>query len=64
MLSKPNGALFTPAWSASEVRSARLTAKGHVVAPNKAGTYQIVLIVSDGVVRAGQQVALDVVEAP
>jgi hypothetical protein len=64
-LSKPNGALFTPAWSASEGSLSPADGEGTTwVAPNKAGTYQIVLIVSDGVVRAGQQVALDVVEAP
>ena len=64
-LSKPNGSLFTPAWSASEGSLSPADGEGTTwVAPNKAGTYQIVLIVSDGVVRAGQQVALDIVEAP
>jgi spore germination protein YaaH len=64
-LSKPNGDLFAPAWS---VAAGDLSApSGGAVtwtAPGEPGTYDITLIVSDGVVRAGQRFSLEVVEAP
>jgi len=60
-LTQPNGALLTPAWEASD---GTLDAKsGESVtwtAPAAPGTYEVTLIVSDGVVRASQKLALDV----
>jgi hypothetical protein len=63
-LSKPNGKLFTPAWTASDGTLNPSEGDGTTwTAPKKAGAYNVVLIVSDGAVRAGQQISLDVVEA-
>ncbi len=60
-LSRPNGELLTPAWSTA---SGTITPQtGDAVtwtAPANEGTYTVTLIVSDGVVRAGQLVSLDV----
>ena len=61
-LVRPNGQLFTPVWSASD--GALSTANGATTtwtAPTQPGSYDIVLVVSDGVIRGGQQVTLDVV---
>ena len=64
-LSKPNGELMTPAWSAADGTVAPQTGDGTTwTAPAKAGTYAVTLIVSDGIVRAGQLVTLDVVSSP
>jgi hypothetical protein len=64
-LSRPNGKLFTPAWTASDGTLDPADGDSTTwTAPQKAGTYNVVLIVSDGVERAGQQISLDVVEAP
>jgi hypothetical protein len=61
-LTRPNGQLLTPTWSVSDgTISPQAGDTATWSAPAKAGTYQIVLIVSDGVIRAGQQVTLDVV---
>ena len=62
-LSRPNGELLTPVWSAGDGSIAPQTGEAVTwTAPAAAGTYtEITLIVSDGVVRAGQLVALDVV---
>ena len=63
-LSRPNGQLLTPSWSVSEGTVRPETGDTATwSAPAKAGTYQVVLIVSDGAVRAGQQITLDVVAA-
>jgi hypothetical protein len=60
-LTKPNGQLLVPAWEASD---GTLDAKsGESVtwtAPANPGTYEVTLIVSDGVVRASQKLAIDV----
>lgn len=60
-LTKPNGALLTPAWEAA---AGTLDAKtGESVtwtAPAAPGSYQLTLVVSDGVVRAAQRIALTV----
>jgi hypothetical protein len=60
-LTKPNGALLRPAWDAPD---GALDAKsGDTVtwtAPANAGNYQLTLIVSDGVIRAGQHIVLNV----
>jgi hypothetical protein len=64
-LTKPNGELFVPVWTASDGSLSQ--PGGDAVAwtaPAAAGSYEISLIVSDGVVRAAQKVTLDVVEAP
>ncbi len=64
-LSKPNGQLFTPTWTASDgTFSAPNGASTSWTAPAKTGSYNVVLVVSDGVVRGGQQVTLDVVAPP
>ena len=64
-LTRPNGQLFTPAWTASDgVLSAPSGASTSWTAPAQAGTYTVVLVVSDGVIRGGQQVTLDVVQPP
>ncbi|MDP9236594.1 MAG: glycosyl hydrolase family 18 protein [Chloroflexota bacterium] len=61
-LARPNGQLLTPTWSVTDgTISPQSGDTATWSAPAKAGTYDVVLIVSDGVVRAGQQVTLDVV---
>lgn len=64
-LTLPNGERFAPAWSAA---SGTLSAEsGETVtwtAPQEPGTYEITLVVSDGVVRVGQRFSLEVVEPP
>ncbi len=61
-LTKPNGALLTPAWDAKDgVLTSKSGDSVNWTAPATAGTYEVTLIVSDGVVRAEQKVALDVV---
>ncbi|MBF6600581.1 MAG: hypothetical protein IVW36_08730 [Dehalococcoidia bacterium] len=61
-LTKPNGALFTPSWQAADGALSAKSGESVIwTAPAKAGTYQVTLIVSDGVVRAAQKVTLDVV---
>ncbi len=61
-LSRPNGDLLTPAWSTGDGTIAPQTGDAVTwTAPAKAGTYTVTLIVSDGVVRSGQLVSLDVV---
>jgi hypothetical protein len=64
-LAKPNGVLFAPAWSA-DAGDLSATTGGSVTwtAPGEPGTYDVTLIISDGVVRAGQRFSLEVVEAP
>ena len=59
-LVKPNGALLKPYWEASE-GSLDGGAKGAVAwtAPPP-GTYEVTLVVSDGVVRVGQRLSLEV----
>jgi len=64
-LSRPNGELLTPAWSAAD--GTLDPNAGDAIswtAPAAPGSYQIVLIISDGITRAGQQLSLDVVEPP
>ena len=64
-LSRPNGELLTPAWSTGDGTLAPQTGDAVTwTAPVKEGTYTVTLIVSDGVVRSGQLVSLDVVAAP
>ena len=64
-LSRPNGELLTPAWSTGDGTIAPQTGDAATwTAPAKAGTYTVTLIVSDGVVRSGQLVSLDVVTPP
>lgn len=61
VLAKPNGELFIPAWSANA--GAMTPPMGDAVtwsAPGEPGTYEITIVVSDGVVRAGRVVQLDV----
>jgi hypothetical protein len=63
-LSRPNGELLTPAWSTGNGTIAPQTGDAVTwTAPATAGTYTITLIVSDGVVRSGQLVSLDVAPA-
>jgi hypothetical protein len=60
-LSKPNGALLAPSWIASGGTLA--SESGATVAwqaPAKAGTYTLTLVVSDGVMRVGQQIQVSV----
>lgn len=62
-LTKPNSDLFTPTWLSSDGSIA--PSSGDAVtwtAPAEAGTYGITLVVSDGIVRVGQQITIDVVE--
>jgi hypothetical protein len=60
-LSQPNGVLLRPVWQ-SQAGSIEPTQKGNVVwrAPPQPGSYDVTLIVSDGVVRAMQKVVIDV----
>jgi hypothetical protein len=59
-LVKPNGSLLKPYWEASE-GALDGGAKGAVMwtAPDP-GTYEVTLVVSDGVVRVGQRLSLEV----
>jgi hypothetical protein len=64
-LSRPNGELLTPAWSAADGSIVPQTGDAVTwTAPAAEGTYTVTLIVSDGIVRAGQLVSLDVAAAP
>jgi hypothetical protein len=65
-LSKPNGELLIPAWTAGDGAGGITPSTGTSVAwasPNEAGSYTITIIVSDGIDRAGQTIPLEV-EAP
>jgi hypothetical protein len=62
-VTKPNGDLFTPTWSASTgLLSA--TSGDSVTWTAPVGPGEVTLVVSDGVVRMGQRVTLDVAPAP
>lgn len=64
-LLRPNDTLLTPSWSVSDGAISPQTGDTATwTAPATAGTYQVVLIVSDGIERAGRQVTLDVVKNP
>ncbi len=60
-LVKPNDSLFVPSWQA-DGGSLESGEEGSVtwVAPEEPGTYSVTLIVSDGLARIGQRVALTV----
>lgn len=61
-LLQPNGTLLTPAWEASDgTLSAQTGDSVTWTAPAKPGSYTVNIIVSDGVVRAQQGIALNVV---
>ena len=63
-LSRPNGELLTPAWSTGDGSIAPQTGDAVTwTAPSAEGTYTVTLIVSDGIVRSGQLVSLDVAAA-
>lgn len=57
----PNDVLLRPTWQI-EAGSSDAGSKGNVVwtAPDQVGTYEIALIVSDGVIRAQQMIVLEV----
>jgi spore germination protein YaaH len=64
-LTKPNGELFIPEWSANAGTVSPAT--GDTVtwtAPAEAGAYEITIIVSDGVLRVAQRATLNVAAAP
>jgi hypothetical protein len=64
-LSRPNGELLAPTWSTGDGSLSPQVGDTTVwKAPAAPGSYQVVLIVGDGVVRVGQQVAIDVVAPP
>ena len=60
-LVKPNGTMFVPSWQA-DGGTLESGEEGSVtwVAPDEPGTYNIALIVSDGLARIGQRLALTV----
>ncbi len=60
-LAQPNGALLRPVWQA-QAGSTEPGTKGNVVwkAPAQPGAYDIALVISDGVIRASQKIALEV----
>jgi hypothetical protein len=63
-LSRPNGELLTPVWSTGDGSIAPQTGEAVTwTAPGAEGTYTVTLIVSDGVVRSGQLISLDVAAA-
>jgi hypothetical protein len=64
-LTRPHGDFFTPVWSAPQ-GTLTATSGGNVTwtAPQEPGTYEITLIVSDGVIRLGQRITLEVVAPP
>lgn len=58
----PNGTLLQPAWSASAgTLSSEQGAQVSWQAPADPGTYTVTLIVSDGIVRVGQELSVPVV---
>jgi hypothetical protein len=64
-LTKPNGELFVPEWSANAGTVSPAT--GDTVtwtAPAEPGAYEITIIVSDGVLRVAQRATLNVAAAP
>lgn len=66
-LTKPNGELLSPAWEAapeSGALSPLVGASTAWTAPAEPGTYQITIIVSDGIERLGQTVPLTVEVPP
>jgi len=63
-LSKPNGELLVPAWSSNEGTLSPATGDRVTwTAPAEPGTYEITIIVSDGVTRVSRRATLDVVAA-
>jgi hypothetical protein len=63
-LSLPNGSLLQPAWQADGGTLQSTTGESVTwQAPNNAGSYTLTLVVSDGVLRVGQQLQLSV-QAP
>ncbi len=64
-LSRPNGELLAPTWSTGDGSLSPQVGDTTVwKAPAAPGSYQVVLIVGDGVVRVGQQVTVVVVAPP
>jgi hypothetical protein len=64
-LVRPNGEMLQPTWSTADgTLNPQVGDTTTWTAPAKAGTYQILLVVSDGVIRAGQQLSIDVAEKP
>jgi len=63
-LTTPNGSLLTPSWSADGgTLASESGASVSWQAPAEAGTYTLTLVVSDGVMRVGQQMAIQVESA-
>ena len=64
-LVRPNGEMLTPTWSTSD-GTINPNAGDTVTwtTPPTPGSYTVVLVVSDGMTRAGQQLSLDVVTPP
>jgi hypothetical protein len=63
-LATPNGSLLTPSWSASGgTLASESGASVSWQAPQETGEYVLTLIVSDGVTRVGQQMAIRVESA-
>ncbi len=64
-LSKPNGDLLAPSWSAANGSISPSSGDTTTwTAPAEPGTYDVTLIISDGVARAGQRISIDVGAAP
>jgi hypothetical protein len=65
-LELPYGPYLQPSWRASDGQLETTPGSGAAVwrAPSRAGTYDITLVVSDGVVFVGQQLSLSVVPTP
>lgn len=62
-LSRPNGELLAPTWSTSDGSVSPQVGDTTVwKAPAAPGSYKVVLIVGDGVVRVGQQITIDVIK--
>jgi hypothetical protein len=63
-LSKPNGDFFAPSWSSSEGAVTPTIGDSVTWTAPGAGTHQVTVVISDGIVRLGQRVEISVNAPP